>query len=447
MKLQTQLNVPGAETIARVLEAAVNNVDPYRLVDRNILLLNDTLCLEGKRYPGQKFIILVAMGKASLAMTQAAVDKLGARISRGICICKTMPQLPPTWDNIEIIQGAHPVPDERSLHAGQAIREMLSGLTEDDLLLVLVSGGSSALVVDPCEGIGLDDLQAMNRALLHCGATINEMNCVRKHAERLKGGGLVKLANPAKVAALLLSDVIGDDMSVIASGPTVADPTTFANALKIVNKYGITEQMPVSILTHLEKGSRGQATETLKPGNAANRNVTNTLIGSNHHAIQAAMEIAQQEGFDCRCVSEQMTGEASAAAEWFLNQALDCGQMERPAMYIAGGETTVTVRGNGKGGRNLQVALSVVGRMSNLQNAVFVTLATDGEDGPTDAAGAVVTPETKPKALALGLDPAVYLENNDAYTFFEKVDGLIKTGSTGTNVNDLTLLFQFQPKC
>lgn len=448
MKLQTQLNLPGEEIIARILEAAVNNVDPYRLVDQNILLLNETLCIEGKQYPGPKFIILVAMGKASLAMTQAAVDKLGPRIRRGVCVCKTLPEEPPYWDNVQVIQGAHPVPDERSLHAGEAIRRLITGLTSDDLVLVLVSGGSSALVVDPCEGIGLDDLQAMNQLLLQCGATINEMNCVRKHVERLKGGGLIKLAYPAQIAALLLSDVIGDDMSVIASGPTVADPTTYADALGIVSKYSIADQLPACILAHLEKGSQGQASETLKPNDPVSQNASNTLIGSNHRAIQAAMEVAIQQGFNCHCVSERMTGEASEAAKWFLNQALNCPQpVDRPTMTIAGGETTVTVRGNGKGGRNLQVALAAVERMSELQNAVFVTLATDGEDGPTDAAGAVVTSATKQRAQALGLGPTAYLKNNDAYTFFERVDGLIKTGSTGTNVNDLTFLFQFQQNC
>jgi len=443
MNISTRPNFPSEQTIKRILEEALDNVDPYRLVDQNILHLNDTLCIGNHHAPKGKFIILVAMGKASLAMTKAAVDNLGARIKRGICVCKTLPEEIPYWQGIEICQGAHPVPDERSLEAGQRVRKTVCDAERDDLLLVLVSGGSSALVVDPCEGISLPEIQIMSKLLLKSGATINEMNCVRKHVERLKGGGLAKLAQPAAVEALLLSDVIGDDMSVIASGPTVADSTTFTEALEIIRKYGLRDQMPPSILARLERGARGQEAETLKADDLLNQNVCNTIIGSNRHAIDAAIEEARRQGIQSFIVSERMTGEAEDAAKGFLAQALEAGKStQRPFMAIAGGETTVTVRGSGKGGRNLQVALSVVKQMANLKDAVFVTLATDGEDGPTDAAGAVVTSETMKRAQALNLDPDAYMNNNDAYTFFEKCGGLIKTGSTGTNVNDLTFLFQ-----
>lgn len=443
MKLQTQPHFPSEPVITRILEAAVNNVDPYRLVDQTILHLNDILCKGNRRLPEQKFIILVAMGKASLAMTRAAVGKLGEHIKHGVCVCKALPEDTSAWHDIEILQGAHPVPDERSLAAGRRVREIASGLAADDLLLVLVSGGSSALVVDPVEGIFLEDIQAMNRLLLKCGATINEMNCVRKHLERLKGGGLAKLADPAPVVALLLSDVIGDDLSVIASGPTVADATTFKDALAILDKFGLKDQTPPAVFAHLTRGLQDQQLETLKPDDPINRNLRNMLIGSNRHAIEAAVSEATSLGFDSSVLSDRMTGEAEQAANWFLDQALERTQSsQRPFMAIAGGETTVTIRGNGKGGRNLQVALSVVERMSQIEDGVFVALASDGEDGPTDAAGAIVTTETKRRAQALGLDPGEYLRNNNAYTFFEKCGGLIKTGSTGTNVNDLTFFFQ-----
>jgi hydroxypyruvate reductase len=427
-----------------ILEEAVNSVDPYRLVDQNIVLTNGTLIIGDRKYPAQKFIILVAMGKASVSMTQAAVDKLGDRIKRGVCVCKALPEHLPDWKNVELCQGAHPMPDERSQQAAVKIRKVLEGVSSEDLVLVLVSGGSSALVVDPRGGISLADLRTMNQELLRCGATINEINCVRKHVERLKGGGLAKLAQPAQIEALLLSDVIGDDMSVIASGPTVPDKTTFADARAIVDKYQLEKNLPASILGYLQKGMEGSVEETLKPAEAVNQRVNNDLIGSNRYAIDAAMAKARQLGISCECLSEAMIGEADEASKWFLKSSLErAAASPHPFMAIAGGETTVTIKGDGKGGRNLQVALAAVKAMAGQKNAVLVTLATDGEDGPTDAAGAIVMADTYERAQALGLDPDESLARNDAYTFFERVGGLIKTGSTGTNVNDLTFFFQF----
>ncbi len=389
-------------------------------------------------------IFLAAMGKASVAMTRAVVDRLGDRITKGVCVCKVLPDEVKDWKSIDLVSASHPVPDESSLDAGRMVRELLQGLTENDLVLVLISGGSSALVVDPCDGISLEDIILMNKELLRCGATINEMNCVRKHVERLKGGGLARLASPAKVEALLLSDVIGDDMSVIASGPTVADPSTYADALAIVSKYELEGSLPRTILDHLEQGRLGQKLETLKPDDEVNQRTRNTIIGSNRHAIDAAMQEAERLGIKSSCISNRLTGEAEGAAQWFLDQSIGNTQASvHPCMMIAGGETTVTVKGNGLGGRNLHLALAALNRLAGLKNKALVTLATDGEDGPTDAAGAIVTGETKEKAQVLGLDPDEFLRRNDSYSFFEKVGGLIKTGSTGTNVNDLTFYFQF----
>ena len=389
-------------------------------------------------------IFLAAMGKASVAMTRAVVDRLGDRITKGVCVCKVLPNKVKDWKCIDLVRASHPVPDESSLDAGRMVRELLQGLTKDDLVLVLISGGSSALVVDPCDGISLEDIILMNKELLRCGATINEMNCVRKHVERLKGGGLARLASPARVETLLLSDVIGDDMSVIASGPTVADPSTYADALAIVSKFKLEGSLPRGILDHLEQGRHGRKTETLKPDEEVNCRTRNTIIGSNRHAIDAAMQEAERLGIKSSCISNRLTGEAEGAAQWFLDQSIGNTKASvHPCMMIAGGETTVTVKGNGLGGRNLHLALVAVNRLAGLKNKALVTLATDGEDGPTDAAGAIVTGETKEKAQVLGLDPDEFLQRNDSYTFFEKVGGLIKTGSTGTNVNDLTFYFQF----
>jgi hydroxypyruvate reductase len=439
-----QNGIPSAQLIDSILRSALESVDPYLLTSQHILHSNLELGKSPLPTAETQRIFLIAMGKASIAMTRAAVDQLGERITRGVCISKVAPAQAPEWLKIDLLCGAHPVPDQRSLRAGLAVRGLLQGLHPNDRVLVLVSGGSSALVVDPCEGITLEDIIATNQALLRCGASINEMNCVRKHLERLKGGGLARLAQPARVEALLLSDVIGDDMSVIASGPTVADPTTYADALNIIHHYGLGDQLPQAILHHLTEGSKGMKPETLKPEDEVTRWMTNTIIGSNCHAIEATMQEATRLGFTIRFVSTHLSGKAAEVAQWFLNQCLYCHQpLERPVMSVAGGETTVTVNGNGKGGRNLHLALAAVNRLAGMENAALVTLATDGEDGPTDAAGAIVTGETKEKAQTLGLDPDDFLNRNDSYTFFEKVGGLIKTGSTGTNVNDLTFFFQF----
>jgi glycerate 2-kinase len=441
---QPQNGIPSAHLIDSILRSALESVDPYHLTSQHILHSNVELGNSSLPAGETQRVFLIAMGKASLAMTRAAVDQLGERITKGVCISKVANAATPKWPKIDLLCGAHPVPNERSLNAGMAVRRILQELSAQDLVIVLVSGGSSALVVDPCEGIALEDIIATNQALLRCGASINEMNCVRKHLERLKGGGLARMAQPARVEALLLSDVIGDDMSVIASGPTVADPTTFAEALNIISKYELEDQLPGAILRHLTDGSKGLKPETLKAEEVVNQNIHSTIIGSNRHAIDAAMWEAGRLGFSTRCVSTRMTGEAAGAGEWFLNQCLASQQPpKQPAMSIAGGETTVTVKGNGLGGRNLHLALAAVNRLSGLKNTALVTLATDGEDGPTDAAGAIVTGDTKEKAQDLGLDPDDFLSRNDSYTFFEKVGGLIRTGPTGTNVNDLTFFFQF----
>jgi Putative glycerate kinase len=440
---QTKKTQPNQDLIENVLSQALKSADPYHLVDTHILLSNADVCIGDRRVNSTKKITLVALGKASLAMAGAAVAKLGTQIQRGVVVCKAFPVQRPDWKNIQVLQGSHPVPDERSLAAGEAVQNCLSGLDEEDLVLVLISGGASALVTRPAMGITLAELQATNQLLLRSGATINEVNAVRKHLEQLKGGGLLRVASPASVEAFLLSDVIGDDSSVIASGPTVADPSTFADVLAILERYHLTGQVPVAVLTRLQNGAAGKLPETVKPDDPILARVNNTIIGSNRLSIEAALETAAKLNIEGTCLSQALTGEASEVALWFLDEARQKAAPSVPSMAIAGGETTVTVHGSGKGGRNLELALATVDRMANDAHGVLVTLATDGEDGPTDAAGAIVTAQTKKQAQALGLDPQEFLQNNDAYTFFDRVGGLIRTGSTGTNVNDLTFYFNF----
>lgn len=431
-------------TISLILMMALNSADPYQLVNHHILHSNTKVCIGKNDDFSKSKLILIAMGKASLAMTRAVVDLIGNQVTCGVCVSKSIPSTLPDWANIRVVQGAHPVPDDRSVQAGRAIIDCLCGLSTSDRVLVLISGGASALVSTPVAGVCLEDLQQVNRLLLGCGATINEMNAVRKHLEVLKGGGLVRLAAPAHVEALILSDVIGDDMSAITSGPTVADTSTFLDVLGILKKYYLIEKIPERVLTYLQAGVDGKVAETVKPGEDLLKVVNSQIIGSNALSLDAAVNEAQRLGLKTVCFSRQLVGEASEKGRCFVEESQRIAAIcEGPVMVIAGGETTVTLHGSGKGGRNQELALSTVRLMSNDPKGVLVTLATDGEDGPTDAAGAIVTAETMKRAQALNLDPEEYLKNNDAYTFFEKVDGLIKIGSTGTNVNDLTFYFRF----
>lgn len=430
--------------ISLILTMALNSADPYQLVNHHILHSNTKVCIGKNDDFSKSKLILIAMGKASLAMTRAVVDQMGDQITRGVCVYKSFPSALPDWANIQVIQSAHPVPDARSVQAGRAICDCLRGLSASDRVLVLISGGASALVSTPVAGVSLEDLQMVNRLLLECGATINEMNVVRKHLEVLKGGGLVRLAAPAQVAALILSDVIGDDMSVIASGPTVADPSTFLDVLGILNKYHLAEKIPARVMIYLQSGVDGKAAEIVKPNEDLLKGVNSQIIGSNALSIDAAINEAERLGLKTVCLSRQMVGEASEMGRWFVQESQKISvKVEGPLMVIAGGETTVTIHGSGKGGRNQELALAGVELMAQDEKAVLITLATDGEDGLTDAAGGIVTSQTMKRAQTLGLDPESYLKNNDAYTFFEKVDGLVKIGPSGTNVNDLTFYFRF----
>ena len=430
------------DLINKILNSTIQSVDPYCLVNQSILLSKSKVRKEEVNF-SQK-IHLLGLGKASVAMTQAALDTLGDEVIDGLCICKSLPDEIPDWKNIHLVQGSHPIPDERSLQAGKEVRQFVSAFSSQDLLMVLISGGASALVVDPQENISLEDIQRLNGLLLKSGATINEINCVRKHLERLKGGGLARLASPARIESLILSDVIGNDISSIASGPTVADDYTFAEAMTILEKYKLEEIVPQSITQHLQKGINGVIPETLKRQDPILQNVDTQIIGSNQTALEYACEEAKREGLIPIKLSGHLVGEASDAAEWFMQEAKGLlHKATKSFMAVAGGETTVTIKGQGVGGRNLELALAAVNQMSGLEKSCLITLTTDGEDGPTDAAGAIVHGKSLADAIKQGLDPDEYLARNDSYTFFKKTGGLIKTGSTGTNVNDFTFFFYF----
>jgi hydroxypyruvate reductase len=432
---------PYGASVTRILSAAVEAVDPAAAVHRVVAFEDNTLRIANIPYQSRATgqVIPLAVGKASLSMAEALFGILGDRLSTGLVITKHTPAI--SNFPFTILEGGHPIPDAHSLEAGEKIMSLLSGLTADDVVICLISGGGSALVCAPMEGATLSDLQALTSALLTCGASIDEINTLRRHLDVLKGGGLARLASPARVVSLIMSDVVGSPLEAIASGPTAPDPTTCADALDVIQKYRLYRKIPASILAALESGR-----ETLKPGDPILANVQNLVVGDNLQAAQAALRQAEAEGFHPYLLRTDLRGEARDAAVDLcrtLRWAWQNGDpVPRPACIVAGGETTVTLCSHpGRGGRNTELALAAVTELANFPEVILVTLATDGEDGPTDAAGAVVTGDTFRSAHRLGLDLADYLCRNDSYTFFATLDDLLQPGPTGTNVNDLTFLF------
>ncbi len=405
--------------IARILSAALEAVEPGRIVKG---FLNDAAL------PAHDRLFLLGIGKAAEPMTLAAAEAL-PEFTKALVITKRAAGS--STDKVEIMEAGHPVPDARSVMAGRAALDFVSRLNENDLLLCLISGGGSALVTSPRTGVGLRDIQVMTSALMAAGASIEEINTIRRHVDSIKGGGLAR-ATRAKVVTLLLSDVVGNRVEAIASGPTAPDPTTGADALAVLARYGITA--PANLYALL---SREPAVEE-----GALARVANHVVGNNELAARAALNQAQQEGFQAEILRTDLQGEARVLGERLANRLRrDAEQKERPFCIIAGGESTVTIQGDGKGGRNQELVLAAVDTLAGLQNVILLSLATDGDDGPTDAAGAVVTEETQQRARAAGLEAEKHLARNDSYAYFSALGDLLKPGYSGTNVNDLMFLF------
>jgi hydroxypyruvate reductase len=444
--------------IERILAAALQAVDPAQAVQRSLTRRGDSLFAGGRDYDLTRFrkVRIVAVGKASAPMALAAAELLEPFFSDGIIITKQgylMDQQ--SLDKFECLHASHPIPDEHSVHSARQIASRLAVSEADDLIVVLISGGGSALMVSPASGIGLADIQALTSALLASGADIQEINTLRKHLDLIKGGGLARLAAPATLITLILSDVIGDPLDVIASGPTVPDPTTFEQAYQILERYKLLEQTPAAVTRRLQRGRDGSIAETPKPNEPIFDRVQNIIIGSNILAAQAAQQQAKQEGFNSLLLTTYLQGEARQAGRFLgaiLRQIDATGQpLPRPACLIIGGETTVTLESRpadkmdspASGGRNQELALAAVNEIMGISQVALVTLATDGGDGPTDAAGALVTGESMSRARQLGLNPHDYLNRHDSYHFFSAMDDLLMTGPTHTNVNDLAFLFAF----
>jgi hydroxypyruvate reductase len=434
--------LPDGERVTRILSTAINSIDPGLAVIRYVQREGDLLTVAGRVYDLSFFhrVVLLGMGKASVSMSEALANILADRLSAGLIVSKQAPL--DSHSPVDIMVGGHPIPDERSLEAGKKAIELVSSLSPNDLLFCLISGGASALVAAPVSGISLADIQSLTSALLACGARIDEINTLRRRLDLLKGGGMVKLSSGATIVSLILSDVVGNSLEAIASGPTAPDPASRVDSLSVLAKYGLENSIPTSILFSLKTSP-----ETLKPGDTLFANVQNVIVGGNLQAAQAALTQAQLEGFHPYLLTVELQGEASQVAfelATVVRQASLTGDpVPAPSCIVAGGETTVTLKGNGKGGRNTELALAAVTELADFPGVMLITLATDGEDGPTDAAGAVVTGDTFRRAAALGLQPGVFLERNDSFTFFSALGDLIKTGPTGTNGNDLVFMFTY----
>jgi hydroxypyruvate reductase len=436
--------------IQRVVQAALAAADPALAVSQALSLHEGVLNVGEKQYQLNKFgrVKVVGAGKAAQAMARGLCALLGERVVDGVLVTKHLtPQDGALPISLEVLIGGHPVPTDDSVSSTGRLVEFLSGSSHDDLVICLISGGGSALMTWPQAGVSLVDMQALTRLLLASGANITEINVLRKHLDQVKGGGLARIAAPAQVITLILSDVIGSPLDVIASGPTVADSSSFADAHAILEKYDLVEKTPASIRAVLQQGMTGELPETLKAGDPLLDNIVNVVVASNPQAAQAGLEQARSEGFYTMLLTTYLQGEAAqvgAVLASLLKQIDFNGQpLPRPACLVAGGETTVTLRGDGLGGRNQELALGAAFLLDGVANAALLTLGTDGEDGPTDAAGALVTGETLAHAQQMGRNPLASLQGNDSYHFFKDLGDLLVTGPTGTNVNDLVFLFAF----
>ncbi len=431
------------ERLLDIFNAGLAAADPAAAVRRHLRREGDRLvCGELSLSPTElRRVFVLGAGKASAVMAGAVEDLLGDCITGGWVNVKTGHGLP--LRRVRVHEAAHPTPDESGERGAREIARLAREAREGDLVIFCISGGGSALLPLPVEGVTLADKQRLTGELLACGADIGEINCVRKHISQLKGGQLARLAHPARVLSLILSDVIGDPLGVIASGPTAPDPSTFADALAVLRKYGLEARAPAGVLAHLRAGAAGLRPETLKPEDPLFARVANVIIAGNALSVEACRRRAGRLGYRPLVLTTRLEGEAREAARVLTaiaRNAIEHGDpVPPPACLICGGETTVTLRGRGRGGRNQEFALAAALAAPGVPGWALLAAGTDGTDGPTDAAGAFADGDTVARARALGIDPLAALADNDAYPFFDRLGDLLRTGPTGTNVMDLGL--------
>jgi len=427
------------------LEKALEAAEPKHVIKSMVRLENSHLQIQNKTFNLQKFknIYVVGGGKAGGSMVEALEEIMGKRITNGAL---NIPYDSGEYQTtrVKLQRASHPVPDEAGVKGTKNMLDLVAQAKEDDLVICLISGGGSSLMPLPREGISLQDKKKVTELLLKSGATINEINTVRKHISAVKGGWLAKEAYPATVINLILSDVIGDPLDFIASGPTVPDSTTFQDAIQVLEKYGLWDKIPNSVRQVLLHGKEGLIPETPKAKDKVFRKVYNFVLGNNRLASIAAQNKLKNTGLHTLLLTSQLEGEARHVGTMLASIAHEIiasgNPIPKPAGIIAGGETTVTVVGKGIGGRNQEIALSAALKISNMKGIVIASMSTDGIDGPTDAAGAIVDGQTVIRSQKMGLNPTEFLKHNDSYTFFSKLNDLIFTGLTGTNVNDISIL-------
>lgn len=434
---------PARSILRRVIGEGLRAADPaYALLNR-VHRTGHRLQVGRRRYDLRSFdrIVVVGAGKASARMAQALEQVLGTYLDSGLIVVKTGHRLP--TKRITVVEAGHPVPDRAGLKAAEQLRDRVAELGDCDLLIVLLSGGASSLIPAPVEGVSLADKQTLTQLLLRSGATIREINVVRKHLSTIKGGGLAE-GTRARIVTLILSDVIGDELTAIGSGPTTPDPSTYREAIAIMKRRRIWMKAPASIRRHLQRGERGDVSETPKPGAARFRRVQHEIIGNNEMALVAAAQAAQHAGLQTVLFSTPLVGEASRAGAAFASLAERLskgkGMLRRPYCIVAGGETTVTVTGRGKGGRAQEFAVAAACEIAGVQKMWIVAIGTDGTDGPTDVAGAVVSGSTLDQAKRKGVNLRRALTQHNTYPALHALTSHIVTGPTGTNVNDLYLL-------
>lgn len=427
-----------------IFEHAIAAVDPAALIRRHIRWENGGLIInDGKvSLTPQSRIFVIGAGKASAIMAQTIEDILGNNIEAGIVVTKHGHGL--SLQRIKLIEAGHPVPDNNSLEASGEILQLLEALAPSDLVLFLLSGGASSLLADCPPGSNLREIQEVYEALLGSGAGIHEMNRVRKHLSRVKGGQLAKRIYPTPLYSLILSDVIGDDLDVIGSGPTVPDRSSFRDAWDVLTKYGMEDKIPLSVSGHIRDGMAGKISDTPKPDEEYFANTSNCIIGNNQVALKAAALHAEALGYKTHIVTHVLEGEARDLGPMLVAKARDY-KGPLPACFLYGGESTVTIKGKGTGGRNQELALAAGIALGSHRDITVLSGGTDGTDGPTDAAGAVVNAEIMNKARELRYDPITFLDDNDSYNFFSHANGLVKTGATHTNVMDIIILLINKP--
>jgi len=429
-----------------VVEKTLNAVNPQNLIKSKVLLTGNLLEIDGRKLDLSTFkrIFVVGGGKASGSMAEALEAVLGDRIETGVIVIPRGTSDRYKTQRIKLHEASHPIPDESSVEGARKIVAMADQAEQGDLLICLISGGGSSLMAMPRGEVSLDDKKKVTGMLLKSGATIHEMNTVRKHISEFKGGMLAKRAYPATVVSILLSDVIGDSLDVIASGPTVPDSSTFQDAVKILEKYDLWDKIPDLVKKVLTSGVQNQIPETPKPGDRLFDRVHNIIVGNNRLASLSAVQELQRRGINTLFLTSFLEGEARDVGLMLAALAREVSKsgnpVSIPCAVVMGGETTVTVVGDGVGGRNQEIVLSAAMKIDGIEGAVVISASTDGIDGPTDAAGAIADGETMAQARKTGLNASEYLRNNDSYSFFSRLGDLILTGPTGTNVNDVSML-------